>query len=102
MTVGVVFSPPNQLDLCIFFAQFLLLFQAKTLCRKRKCSCNYILNLQVRLLYDSQGHVLSQATPSIPVEVVGWRELPSAGDEVVEVKSEVSIKYIVNYCGTSS
>ena len=41
-------------------------------------------------MYNSQGQVMSQATPSTPVEVVGWRELPSAGDEVVEVKSEVS------------
>lgn len=43
---------------------------------------------KVRLMYNSQGQVMSQATPSTPVEVVGWRELPSAGDEVVEVKSE--------------
>ena len=42
------------------------------------------------MMYDSQGKVLSQATPSIPVEVLGWRELPSAGDEVFQVTSEVS------------
>ena len=42
------------------------------------------------MMYDSQGKVLSQATPSIPVEVLGWRELPSAGDEVFQVTSEVN------------
>jgi len=41
-------------------------------------------------MLDDRGNVVSEATPSTPVEVTGWRELPSAGDEVVEVKSEVA------------
>ena len=40
-------------------------------------------------MFDDRGQVVSEATPSTPVEVVGWRELPSAGDDVIEVKSEV-------------
>ena len=45
-------------------------------------------------MLDDRGNVVSEATPSMPVEVTGWRELPSAGDEVVEVKSEVAAKEI--------
>ena len=44
-------------------------------------------------MYNSQSQVLSEATPSTPVEVLGWRELPSAGDEVTEIQSEVLIAY---------
>ena len=47
------------------------------------------------MMYDSQGKVLSQATPSIPVEVLGWRELPSAGDEVFQVTSEVCFVFLL-------
>lgn len=49
------------------------------------CTC-----IQVRLMLDDRGNVVSEAMPSTPVEVTGWRELPSAGDEVFEVKSEVT------------
>ena len=52
-----------------------------------------MLLMQVRVMYNSHSQVLSKATPSTPVEVLGWRELPSAGDEVTEVQSEVLIAY---------
>ena len=40
-------------------------------------------------MFDSCSQVIAEATPSTPVEVIGWRELPSAGGEVIEVRSEV-------------
>ncbi|KAJ7369845.1 Translation initiation factor IF-2, mitochondrial [Desmophyllum pertusum] len=43
---------------------------------------------KVRFMFDDRGKDVSEAMPSTPVEVVGWRDLPSAGDEVIEVKSE--------------
>ncbi|XP_071453637.1 translation initiation factor IF-2, mitochondrial [Hetaerina americana] len=43
---------------------------------------------KVRALFDDKGKVLTSAPPSTPVEVVGWRELPSAGDEILQVDSE--------------
>ncbi|XP_075996718.1 translation initiation factor IF-2, mitochondrial [Genypterus blacodes] len=43
---------------------------------------------KVRLLYDENGQALAKAGPSAAVEVVGWKELPSAGELILEVESE--------------
>lgn len=43
---------------------------------------------KVRAMFNEQGQPIQQAPPSTPVEVLGWRELPSAGDEIIEVESE--------------
>lgn len=48
---------------------------------------------KVRAMFDHQGRPIQQAAPSTPVEILGWRELPSAGDEILEVESEVSSKF---------
>jgi translation initiation factor IF-2 len=42
-------------------------------------------------MFNEQGQPIQQAPPSMPVEVLGWRELPSAGDEIIEVDSEVRL-----------
>ncbi|XP_026318056.1 translation initiation factor IF-2, mitochondrial isoform X2 [Hyposmocoma kahamanoa] len=43
---------------------------------------------KVRMLKNSEGRTIQEAPPSTPVSVQGWRELPSAGDQVLEVASE--------------
>ncbi|XP_047994179.1 translation initiation factor IF-2, mitochondrial [Leguminivora glycinivorella] len=43
---------------------------------------------KVRVLNSAEGRVVLEAPPSTPVSVLGWRELPSAGDQVLEVNSE--------------
>ena len=49
---------------------------------------------KVRAMFNEQGQPIQQAPPSTPVEVLGWRELPSAGDEIIEVDSEVRLNHI--------
>ena len=44
---------------------------------------------RVRAMFDDAGRPVQRAPPSAPVEVLGWKELPSAGLEVLEVDSEV-------------
>uniref|UniRef100_A0A182J657 Uncharacterized protein n=1 Tax=Anopheles atroparvus TaxID=41427 RepID=A0A182J657_ANOAO len=43
---------------------------------------------KVRGLFDHAGQPITQVTPGMPVEILGWRELPLAGDLILEVESE--------------
>lgn len=55
---------------------------------------------KVRFLFDENGQVVKEAGPSAPVEVVGWRDLPSAGELILEVESEVRGTHPLAYCVT--
>ncbi|XP_051831260.1 translation initiation factor IF-2, mitochondrial isoform X2 [Antechinus flavipes] len=52
---------------------------------------------KVRLLLDENGKTISDACPSMPVEIIGWKDLPSAGDEVLEVESEQRAREVVDW-----
>ena len=41
-------------------------------------------------MFSDQGKPVPEAPPSTPVEIMGWKELPTAGDEILQVESEVS------------
>ena len=47
--------------------------------------------IEVRGMFNDKGQPVTVAEPGMPVEVIGWRELPSAGEEILEVESEVSV-----------
>ncbi|XP_034249343.1 translation initiation factor IF-2, mitochondrial isoform X2 [Thrips palmi] len=52
---------------------------------------------KVRLMFDEAGQQITQATPSTPVEMMGWRELPSAGEILLEVESEKRAQQVLSY-----
>ncbi|XP_004914796.1 translation initiation factor IF-2, mitochondrial isoform X1 [Xenopus tropicalis] len=52
---------------------------------------------KVRLMFDENNKALSQAGPSTPVEIVGWKDLPSAGDEILEVETEQRAREVVDW-----
>ncbi|XP_069810563.1 translation initiation factor IF-2, mitochondrial [Dendropsophus ebraccatus] len=52
---------------------------------------------KVRLMLDENNSMLTEVLPSMPVEIVGWKELPSAGDEILEVESEQRAKEVVEW-----
>ena len=43
-------------------------------------------------MLNDNGKVISSALPSTPVQVSGWKELPEAGEPLLEVASEVREK----------
>jgi translation initiation factor IF-2 len=43
---------------------------------------------RVRMLRNEAGLIISEAGPGMPVEVDGWRDTPTAGDEVLEAPNE--------------
>ncbi|SFK34709.1 translation initiation factor IF-2 [Methylocapsa palsarum] len=52
---------------------------------------------RVRALLDDQGEVTPEASPSTPVEVLGFSGSPEAGDRVAVVESEARAREITEY-----
>ncbi|XP_070842782.1 translation initiation factor IF-2, mitochondrial [Chaetodon trifascialis] len=52
---------------------------------------------KVRFLFDENGRAVTDAGPSTAVGVVGWKELPSAGDVMLEVESEQQAREVVEW-----
>lgn len=52
---------------------------------------------RVRAMFDSYGKRVKEATPSIPVEVLGFEELPHAGDDFIVIEDEHKAKKIAEY-----
>ncbi|SCU98090.1 LAFA_0G15566g1_1 [Lachancea sp. 'fantastica'] len=50
---------------------------------------------KVRSMSNGQGASVLLADPSTPVEITGWKHLPAAGDEILQVGSEsIAKKYV--------
>lgn len=44
---------------------------------------------KVRSMTDHQGRTLKEATPGMPVKVTGWKDVPLAGDEMLQANDDV-------------
>ncbi|MDW8067260.1 MAG: translation initiation factor IF-2, partial [Aquificaceae bacterium] len=49
---------------------------------------------RVRAMFDDKGRKVKEAGPSIPVEVLGFEDLPMAGDQFKVVEDERKARYI--------
>ncbi|OXU17644.1 hypothetical protein TSAR_000745 [Trichomalopsis sarcophagae] len=52
---------------------------------------------KVRSMFDHSGSIISQAGLSDAVQIIGWRDLPVAGDEILEVESEKRAHMVMKY-----
>ncbi|XP_074521137.1 translation initiation factor IF-2, mitochondrial [Halichoeres trimaculatus] len=52
---------------------------------------------KVRFLFDENGKAVKEAGPSAAVEVVGWKDQPSAGEVLLEVESEQRAREVVEW-----
>lgn len=52
---------------------------------------------KVRGMFDHNNQPIEMATPGTPAEILGWREIPDAGDQVLEVESEKKANVVVNF-----
>ncbi len=52
---------------------------------------------RVRAMFDSYGKRIKEATPSIPVEVLGFEEVPQAGDDFIVLDSEEKARKVAEY-----
>lgn len=48
-------------------------------------------------MFDHSNQPIESATPGEPAEILGWREIPDAGDQVLEVESEKKASSVVQY-----
>ncbi|MFK7851033.1 MAG: translation initiation factor IF-2 [Akkermansiaceae bacterium] len=51
---------------------------------------------KVRSLINDTGKIVKQALPGMPVEVIGFEELPNVGDHLTEMKNEREAKALAN------
>ncbi|XP_059186268.1 translation initiation factor IF-2, mitochondrial [Centropristis striata] len=52
---------------------------------------------KVRFLFDENGRAVAEAAPGTAVQVVGWKDLPPAGDEFLEVETEQRAREVVEW-----
>jgi translation initiation factor IF-2 len=54
---------------------------------------------KVRAMYDDRGNQIREAEPAMPVEVIGFEELPGVGDTFQVVTDTVKAKQVVSHRG---
>ncbi|KAG0173060.1 hypothetical protein DFQ28_009980 [Apophysomyces sp. BC1034] len=51
---------------------------------------------KVRSMTDHTGRPVKEAPPGMPVKVIGWKDVPSAGDEMLQAPDENTAKTVID------
>lgn len=51
---------------------------------------------RVRQMQDSSGNIIESAGPGTPVQLTGWKDVPAAGDQLLEAPSEEAAKRCID------
>ncbi|KZC06318.1 Translation initiation factor IF-2, mitochondrial, partial [Dufourea novaeangliae] len=52
---------------------------------------------KVRAMFNEIGQPVLEAKPSEAVQIIGWRELPNVGDEILQVENEKILQMVLKY-----
>ncbi|TGZ53879.1 mitochondrial translation initiation factor 2 isoform X1 [Temnothorax longispinosus] len=52
---------------------------------------------KVRAMFDHSGNPVMEAKLSDAVQIIGWKNLPTAGDEILEVENERKVRMVMRY-----
>ncbi|XP_014226566.1 translation initiation factor IF-2, mitochondrial [Trichogramma pretiosum] len=72
------------------------LIQRGTL-RKGDILVSGLAHAKVRAMFDHSGTVVTEAGISDAVQIIGWRELPIAGEEILEVENEKRANQVMKF-----
>lgn len=56
-----------------------------------------LASAKVRAMFDHDNQPIEVATPGMPVEIIGWRDLPFAGEPLFEVENDQKAHSVINY-----
>lgn len=56
-----------------------------------------LAHAKVRGLFDHNSQPIDVVTPGVPTEILGWRELPAAGDIALEVENEKTATSVLRF-----
>ncbi|XP_076234904.1 mitochondrial translation initiation factor 2 isoform X2 [Calliopsis andreniformis] len=55
---------------------------------------------KVRAMFNDAGRPVLEAKPADAVQIIGWRELPNVGDEVLQVENEKTLNAVLKHRGS--
>ncbi|XP_071868293.1 mitochondrial translation initiation factor 2 isoform X2 [Bombus fervidus] len=56
-----------------------------------------LAHAKVRAMFNDSGHPILEAKPSDAIQIIGWKELPDVGDEMLEVENDKILQQVLKF-----